>query len=327
MHAHVIMPYHLALDSLREQSKGANRIGTTCRGIGPTYEDKVARRGIRVADLLNEERLRDRLSIILPEKNRMITEWFNGESIDFEKLVQECLHFGRELKAYIADGVRILHKIQNKGGNILFEGAQGTFLDVDHGTYPYVTSSNTVAGSACAGTGVGPTAIDEVVGIVKAYTTRVGQGPMPTELLEEEGERLRKVGSEFGATTGRARRCGWFDAVLVRQAARVNGLTRIALMKLDVLKGFDEIPICVGYKGHDDYPTSLDNVEPVYEYMPGWSESLEEVRSFEELPVECRNYIARIEELIGVPVELASVGPGRSETMMRGLLFTQQTLN
>ena len=323
MHAHVIMPYHLALDRLREQSKGANRIGTTCRGIGPTYEDKVARRGVRVADLLDETRLRERLSIILPEKNRMITEWFGGEAIDYEPLVQRCLQYGKELRAHIGDGVRILHRIQQDGGNILFEGAQGTFLDVDHGTYPYVTSSNTVAGSACAGTGVGPTAIDEVVGIVKAYTTRVGQGPMPSELLGEEGEKLRAVGSEFGATTGRARRCGWFDAVLVRQAARVNGLTRIALMKLDVLCGFEQIPICVRYEGHEDYPTSLVGVTPVYEYMPGWSESLENARSFDELPEACKNYIKRIEELVGVPVELASVGPGRSETMMRGHLFRE----
>ncbi len=325
MHAHVIMPYHLDLDRLREQSKGANRIGTTCRGIGPTYEDKVARRGIRVADLLDEERVRERLSIILPEKNRMIPEWFGGEPVAFEPLVASCLEYGRQLKPYIGDGVRVLHRIQQRGGNILFEGAQGTFLDVDHGTYPYVTSSNTVAGSACAGTGVGPTAIDEVVGIVKAYTTRVGQGPMPSELLGDDGETLRKVGSEFGATTGRARRCGWFDAVLVRQAARVNGLTRIALMKLDVLQGFKQIPICVAYKGHDEYPTSLRGVEPIYEYMPGWSEPLEQARSFDELPEACRNYIARIEELVGVPVELASVGPGRSETMMRGQLFKDQS--
>jgi adenylosuccinate synthase len=321
MHAHVIMPYHLSLDALREQAKGANRIGTTCRGIGPTYEDKVARRGIRVADLLDPERLSARLAVIVPEKNRMITEWYGGEAFDTDELLSQCLSLGQRLSPFVGDGVRALHQTQDAGGNILFEGAQGTFLDVDHGTYPFVTSSNTVAGSACAGTGVGPTSIHEVVGIVKAYTTRVGEGPMPTELLGEDGEHLRSVGREFGATTGRARRCGWFDAVLVKQAARVNGLTRIALMKLDILTGLEEIPICVRYRGQEGYPTSLDDAEPVYEMMPGWSEELGDVRSFADLPAACRAYIDRIEALIGVPVELASVGPGRDQTMMRGELF------
>jgi adenylosuccinate synthase len=321
MHAHVIMPYHLALDRLKEEAKGANRIGTTCRGIGPTYEDKVARRGVRVADLCEPACLRERLSVIVPEKNRMITEWYGGEAFDEDELFEHCVQLGERLGRFIGDGVRTLHRVQAAGGSILFEGAQGTFLDVDHGTYPYVTSSNTVAGSACAGTGVGPTSIHEVVGIVKAYTTRVGHGPMPTELSGKDGEHLRSVGREFGATTGRARRCGWFDAVLVRHAARVNGLTRLALMKLDVLTGLDEIPLCVGYRGHDEYPASLEGVEPIYEMMPGWSEPIGELRSFEELPAACRAYIDRVEELIMVPVELASVGPERAQTMMRGELF------
>lgn len=321
--AHVIMPYHRELDALREESAGGRSIGTTKRGIGPCYEDKVARRGIRVADLLDDQVLRTRLEQTLPEKNRMLVEWYGAEALDLEAIHAEYRAFGEQLRPYADDAVTMLHNIQRSDGSILFEGAQGTFLDVDHGTYPFVTSSNVVAGNACAGSGVGPTAIDDVVGIVKAYTTRVGAGPFPTEDLGEAGESLRKVGHEFGATTGRPRRCGWFDAVLVRHAAWVNGVTRLALTKLDVLSGLDEIPVCVGYEGHDHFPASLDDITPIYETLPGWKEDLRGCKTMAELPANCLRYIAHIEELVGIPVELVSVGPGRNETILRGELFTR----
>ena len=321
--AHVIMPYHLSLDGLREQARGADKIGTTKRGIGPTYEDKVARRGVMIADLLDPALLRKRLENVLPEKNRMI-EWYGGESLNIDELVDAYADYGRALAPFVGDAVALLHRTMASGGSLLFEGAQGTFLDIDHGTYPYVTSSNTVAGAACAGSGVGPTHIDEVVGITKAYTTRVGAGTFPTEDLGEMGEELRKNGSEFGATTGRPRRCGWFDAALVRQSARVNGRTRIALTKLDGLSGRAEIPVCSGYEGQDDsFPHDLEAATPIYENLPGWSEDITGCRKLEELPATCLSYISRIEELTGVPVELVSVGPGRKQTILTGDLFTR----
>ena len=324
--AHVIMPYHRELDALRESTAGGQKIGTTKRGIGPCYEDKVARRGIRVADLLDPEALRLRLAAVLPEKNRMLTEWYGAQAMDLEEILAEYLAYGDKLARYATDAVALLAGIQKRGGSILFEGAQGTFLDVDHGTYPFVTSSNVVAGNACAGSGVGPTHIDEVVGIVKAYTTRVGAGPFPTEDTDEPGQALQRIGHEFGATTGRPRRCGWFDAVLVRHAAQVNGLTRLALTKLDVLSEFDEIPVCIGYAGHDPdagFPARLEGVEPVYETLPGWKEDLRHCKTMADLPANCLRYIAHIGELVGLPVELVSVGPGRSETILRGELFTR----
>lgn len=321
--AHVILPYHVALDAAREVARGDDAIGTTNRGIGPTYEDKVARRGVVIADLLEETRLRARLQETLAEKNRMLTEWYGLQALDLEELLEEYLALGARIRPFVGDVVSRLHRIQAAGGSLLFEGAQGTFLDVDHGTYPYVTSSNTVAGAACAGTGVGPTAIDEVVGIVKAYTTRVGSGEFPTEDLTDLGERLRRVGGEFGATTGRPRRCGWFDAPLLRHAARLNGLTRIALTKLDVLSGLEEIPVCIGYEGYgDEFPIALSEAVPVYEQVPGWEEDISGCRRMEDLPEACKAYVRRIEELVGVPVELVSVGPGREETILRGDLFT-----
>jgi len=323
VNAHVIMPYHRQLDSLREATAGGQKIGTTKRGIGPCYEDKVARRGVRVADLLDASALRARLAAVLPEKNRMLTEWYDQDALDLDTVHAEYLAYGEQLARYATDAVALLHGIQKRGGSILFEGAQGTFLDVDHGTYPFVTSSNVVAGNACAGSGVGPTAIDEVVGIVKAYTTRVGAGPFPTEDTSAAGERLQQVGHEFGATTGRPRRCGWFDAVLVRHAAQVNGLTRLALTKLDVLSGLDPIPVCVRYQGTDGFPATLQGVEPVYETLPGWSEDLRGCTTMADLPANCLRYIAHIEELVGLPVELVSVGPGRTETIVRGELFTR----
>ncbi len=323
-HAHVILPYHTALDRLREGARGDRKIGTTGRGIGPTYEDKVARRGVTIADLLDGGRLRARLEDVLPDKNRMLVGWYGESPLDLDELVATYAALGRQLAPFVGDAVTLLHRITRKGGSILFEGAQGTFLDVDHGTYPFVTSSNVVAGAACAGSGVGPTAIDEVVGIAKAYTTRVGGGDFPTEAHGRAGERLRTVGGEFGATTGRPRRCGWFDAALVRQAARINGLTRIALTKLDVLSGLDRIPVCTGYRGYDDgFPSQLDGVEPVYEELPGWAEEIRHCRAMSELPSNCLRYVARLEELVGVPVELVSVGPGREETILRGDLFTR----
>jgi len=324
-HAHVIMPYHLSLDALRETAKGAKAIGTTRRGIGPAYEDKVGRRGIIVADLLSADRLRERLEAVLPDKNRMISEWYGADAIDLEETLATFAAFGERLAPYVGDGVSLLHRITSTGGSILFEGAQGAFLDVDHGTYPYVTSSNTVAGAACAGTGVGPTAIDEVVGICKAYTTRVGSGPFPTELEGELAEKLRRVGGEYGATTGRARRIGWFDAALLRQSARINGLTRIALTKLDVLSCLDEIPVCVGYEDEDlGFRGSFGAVRPIYETLPGWGSDITGCRTIDELPTNAQAYVARMSELIGVPIELVSVGPGREETILQGDLFRRE---
>ena len=317
LHAHVIMPYHRQLDLLHEQAKGEGRIGTTGRGIGPTYEDKAARRGVRVVDLLDSRRLRDRLDEVLPAKNRMIVEWFGGEALDIEVVHAEYLALGRQLASYAGDTISLLHAIQKRGGSILFEGAQGTYLDIDHGTYPFVTSSNTVAGAACAGSGVGPTAIHEVVGIAKAYTTRVGSGPFPTEVFGPMAEHLRAVGREYGATTGRARRCGWFDAALVRHAALMNGLTSIALTKLDVLSGLERIPVGTGYRGMEEFPGTLVDIEPVYEELPGWEGDLAGCRSFDELPTACLEYIEKIEELVGVPVDLVSVGPDRRQTIVR----------
>jgi adenylosuccinate synthase len=319
--AHVILPFHATLDKLREVQAGSAKIGTTGRGIGPTYEDKVGRRGIRVADLLDRARLRARLDEVLPEKNRMICGWYGGDPFDLDALCDEYVALGERIRPYVADSVDLVHDILGRGGNLLFEGAQGTFLDCDHGTYPFVTSSNTVAGAACAGAGVGPKVIDEVVGIVKAYTTRVGAGPFPTEETGVAGERLRTLGGEFGATTGRPRRCGWFDAPLVRQAARVNGLTRVALMKLDVLSGLPLVPVCVGYFGWSRYPENLDAAKPIFEYIPGWEGDLTGCRTRADLPPGARQYVDRLEQLIGVPIELVSVGPGREQTIVTGDLF------
>jgi len=322
--AHVIMPYHLALDRLREAALGDGRIGTTCRGIGPCYEDKVARRGVRMSDLVRPEVLRERIARVLPEKNGAIAA-LGGEPLDLDAIVEALSPLGERLAPFVGDAAAELHRLHRRGRSILFEGAQGTFLDIDHGTYPYVTSSSTVAGGACAGSGVGPTLIDEVVGIAKAYTTRVGSGCFPTEDLGEPGERLRAQGAEFGATTGRPRRCGWFDAPLVRHAARLNGLTRLALTKLDVLSGLSEVPLCVAYEGYDreSFPAALDDVTPIYETMPGWEGDLSGCRSISELPANALRYVQRVEELVGIPVELVSVGPGRSDTILHGDLFTR----
>lgn len=315
--AHVILPYHRELDRLRELARGKGAIGTTGKGIGPTYEDKVARRGIRFAELIHPDRFRERLEEVLPDKNRMIVDWYGGDPIEVDEVVASMAPVAERLAEYAVDSVALLHDAVDAGTEILFEGAQGTFLDVDHGSYPFVTSSNTVAGAACAGSGLGPTHIHEVVGVAKAYTTRVGSGPFPTELDDALGERLRSIGGEFGATTGRPRRCGWFDAVLVKHAVYVNGVTELALTKLDVLSGLDELKICVGYEGGAlaGAAAGLEGAVPIYETVPGWQEDISGCREVGDLPATCRAYIARIEQLVGARVGMLSVGPGREATL------------
>jgi len=326
--AHVILPWHTALDAARETAAGKAKIGTTGRGIGPCYEDKVARRGVRVADLREAGELRTKLESIAAQKNVELTKVHGAEPIDVDALYAQCLEWGRQLEPYIDHTGRILDRSLRGGKNVLFEGAQGTFLDIDHGTYPFVTSSNCVAGAVCTGSGIGPTKIDRVIGITKAYTTRVGSGPFPTELLDETGEQLRKAGAEFGATTGRPRRCGWLDGVLLREAVTVNGLTDLAINKLDILSGFDEIKVCTAYdidgKITEDFPMTLAEAErakPVYETMPGWSEDVRGLTSIEQFPDNARRYIERIEALAEIPAALLSVGPGREETIIVRELF------
>lgn len=327
--AHVILPWHTALDAAREKAAGKGKIGTTGRGIGPCYEDKVARRGVRVADLRQTDELRTKLISIAEQKNVELTRVHGADPVDVEALYDQCLEWGRALEPYIDHTGRILDRSLRAGKNILFEGAQGTFLDIDHGTYPFVTSSNCVAGAVCTGSGIGPTKIDRVIGITKAYTTRVGSGPFPTELFGETGEQLRRAGAEFGATTGRPRRCGWLDGVLLREAVTVNGLTDLAINKLDILSGFDEIQICTAYdidgKITEDFPMTLAEAErakPVYEAMPGWHEDVRGLTSIEQFPDNARRYIERIEALAEIPAALLSVGPGREETIIVRELFS-----
>ena len=326
--AHVILPWHCNLDAARETKAGKGKIGTTGRGIGPCYEDKVARRGIRVADLRQTDALREKLETIGVQKNFELTQLHSAEPVDVAKLYQDCLEWGRRLEPYIDHTGRIIDLSLRAGKNILFEGAQGTFLDIDHGTYPFVTSSNCVAGAVCTGSGVGPTRIDRVIGITKAYTTRVGSGPFPTELEDEIGEELRRAGAEFGATTGRPRRCGWLDAVLLREAVTVNGLTDLAINKLDILSGFQELKICTAYdidgKITEDFPMTLGEAQrarPIYESMPGWQEDLRGMTRLEEFPDNARRYVERIEALTETPAALLSVGPGREETIILRELF------
>jgi len=320
--AHVILPWHKALDKAREEKAAKHAIGTTGRGIGPAYEDKVTRRGIRVADLLNPEQLRDSIERVAEQKNFELVNYYGWPAIDVDETTRMAIEWGRELEPYVGHVSRTLERALRDGRNVLFEGAQGTFLDIDHGTYPYVTSSNCVAGAVCAGAGVGPTRIDRVLGITKAYTTRVGGGPFPTEEEGEMGARLREVGSEFGATTGRPRRCGWLDAVMLREAVTVNGFTSLAVNKLDVLPGLDELKVATAYKVNgkisQDFPMTLADIEaaePVYESLPGFTEDIRGCRRFEDLPENARNYVRHIEALVGVPVEILSVGPGRDETI------------
>ena len=321
--AHLIMPHHRALDRVTERYLGKSKIGTTGRGIGPAYGDKVARVGIRVQDLLDPGIFRAKVELALREKNQVLAKVYNRRPIDVDEVCEEYGHYAERLAPYIADTGLLLNEALDAGKNVLLEGSQGTLLDVDHGTYPFVTSSNPVAGGAATGAGIGPTRIERVIGIVKAYTTRVGSGPFPTELLDDDGERLRSIGGEFGVTTGRSRRTGWFDAVIARYAVRVNGLTDLFLTKLDVLSGFPHVPICVGYEVDgvrlDDMPmtqTGFHHAKPIYESMPGWKEDISKARSLDELPAAARNYVQRIEDLSGAPVSAVGVGPGRDETIV-----------
>ena len=321
--AHVIMPYHKAIDLARERLRGKGKIGTTGRGIGPAYEDKIARIGIRFIDLLEEDTFREKLERNIDEKNFYLRAILQEQALDFNEMHDSYSRYREKLKGYVTNTGLLLDQRIRAGKRVLFEGAQGTLLDVDHGTYPYVTSSSTITGGACSGSGVGPQHIQQVIGISKAYTTRVGSGPFPTELDGPDGETLRREGAEFGATTGRSRRCGWFDAVSVRHAVRMNGLTGIALTKLDVLTGFKKIPICTAYRYSgqtvSEFPASskvMAGSQPIYEEMDGWTERLDDVRKFADLPATAQKYVQRIEEVIGTEIILVSVGPGREQTIV-----------
>jgi adenylosuccinate synthase len=318
----LILPSHVALDRARERARGANAIGTTGRGIGPAYEDKVARRAVRVADLFQRERLAARLGEVLDFHNFMLQRYFSAESVDFQRTLDDCLAQGERIRPLVDDVTLRLRETMSRG-NVLFEGAQGALLDVDVGTYPYVTSSNTIAGEAAVGTGLGPRDISSVLGIVKAYTTRVGAGPFPTELFDETGEHLSRVGHEFGAVSGRPRRCGWFDAVALKRAVMNSSISYLGVTKLDVLDGLDTIRICIGYRIEGEVhamppllPHRFADAEPVYEAWPGWSTSTQGITAFERLPVEARRYLARIEELAGVPIDIVSTGADRAETIV-----------
>ncbi|POD90058.1 adenylosuccinate synthase [Pectobacterium odoriferum] len=320
----LILPYHVALDNAREKARGAKAIGTTGRGIGPAYEDKVARRGLRVGDLFDKETFAVKLKEIVEYHNFQLVNYYKADVVDYQKVLDDVLAIADILTAMVVDVSDLLYKAHLRGDFVMFEGAQGTLLDIDHGTYPYVTSSNTTAGGVATGSGLGPRYVDYVLGIVKAYSTRVGAGPFPTELFEDVGEHLSQKGNEFGATTGRRRRTGWLDAVAVRRAVQINSLSGFCLTKLDVLDGLKEIKICVGYRlpnGSEVDTTPLaaegwEGLEPIYETMPGWSESTFGVKDHSKLPQAALNYIKRIEEITGVPIDIISTGPDRSETMV-----------
>ncbi len=319
----LILPYHIALDQARERARGKSAIGTTGRGIGPAYEDKVARRALRVDDLFHRERLAAKLGEVLDYHNFVLANYFNADKIDFQATLDELLQQAEKIKPMVCDVTAELEAIQRSGGSIMFEGAQGALLDVDHGTYPFVTSSNTTAGGAATGTGLGPRYVDYVLGIVKAYTTRVGAGPFPTELFDEMGEHLARVGHEFGATTGRARRCGWFDAVALRRSIINNSVTGLCVTKLDVLDGLDVLNICTGYQVNgekiDTMPVgaeAFEACEPIYEEMPGWQESTVGVQQYDKLPQAAINYLERIAELTETPIDIISTGPDREETIV-----------
>ena len=322
--AHIITSYHVMLDKTIERFLGKSKIGTTGRGIGPAYGDKVSRVGIRVQDLYDESILRKKVEGSLASKNQTLVKVYNRRAVDVEQIVTELLSYADKLKPYLANTSLLLHEALERGDNVLLEGGQGTLLDVDHGTYPFVTSSNPTAGGAATGSGIGPTKINRVIGIVKAYTTRVGEGPFPTELLDENGERLRQIGGEVGTTTGRPRRCGWYDAVVARYATRINGLTDFFLTKLDVLSGFKEIPVCVAYeidgKRYDEMPmtqTQFHHAKPIYEMMPGWAEDISEARKFEDLPTNAQKYVEFLEKISGAPMSAIGVGQHRDATISR----------
>lgn len=327
--AHIVFPYHKELDGLAEEARGDNKIGTTKKGIGPCYMDKTERSGIRVCDLMNKEVFAKKLKLQIEAKNKIVTGVYEKEAMfDFDEVYNEFIVYAEKMKPYVDDTTVIVYDAIKAGKKVLFEGAQGTLLDLDLGTYPFVTSSHPISGGFAVGAGVGPNMIKDVVGIVKAYTTRVGEGPFVTELFDETGDRIRTQGHEFGTVTGRARRCGWFDAVIVKYAARVNGLTSISFMLLDVLTGFDKIKICTAYKMGDkiidNFPASLEDLakcEPVYEELDGWHEDITKVENFDDLPENAKKYIARIEELIDVNIDLVSVGPNRTQTIIRKNIF------
>jgi adenylosuccinate synthase len=321
--AHVIASYHVAIDKVSERFLGKNQIGTTGRGIGPAYGDKVNRVGVRIADLFDEGILREKVEAALDVRNQVLSKIYNRRAIEVDAVVEELLSYADRLRPLVADTSLLLNGALDQGQTVLFEGAQATMLDVDHGTYPFVTSSNPVAGGVCTGAGVGPTRIDRVIGVIKAYTTRVGSGPFPTELFDDDGAKLQQIGGEIGVSTGRTRRCGWYDAVVARYAARVNGLTEFFLTKLDVLDTWERIPVCVAYEvdgvRHDEMPmtqTDFHHAKPVYEYFDGWGEDISGCRSFEDLPKNAQVYVQALEEMSGAPFWAVGVGPGREETVV-----------
>ncbi len=320
----LILPHHVALDKAREIAKGAGKIGTTGRGIGPAYEDKVARRAIRVQDLFHRERFAAKLGEVLDHHNFMLKNYFKVDIVDFNKTLDDAMRMAERIKPLVADVPRALYDANRNGDNLLFEGAQGTLLDIDHGTYPFVTSSNCTAGGASTGTGMGPSSMHYVLGITKAYTTRVGSGPFPTELFDEVGKYLGEKGHEFGATTGRARRCGWFDAAALKRSIQINGISGLCVTKLDVLDGLETLRICVGYKINgqvsDILPVgaeTLSNCEPIYEELPGWKDSTVGVKTVDGLPASARAYLDRMQQLCEVPIDIVSTGPDREETIVK----------
>ena len=320
--AHVILPYHIELDRLQEEAKGDDKIGTTIKGIGPAYTDKASRSGIRVCDLLEKDTFAAKLKANLEFNNQIITKIYGGQALNFEEVYEEYYAYGQEIKGYVADTSVIINDFLDRGENVLFEGAQGNMLDIDQGTYPYVTSSNPVSGGATVGTGVGPTRFNKVVGVAKAYTSRVGEGAFPTELFDAVGDQIREVGREYGTTTGRPRRVGWFDSVVMRHSKRISGLTDLSLNSIDVLSGLETVKICVAYETADGtridhYPASLQQLAectPVYEELPGWSEDITACKTLEELPANARQYVERVAELVGVNIATFSVGPDRTQT-------------
>ena len=324
--ASITLPYHIDIDGISEQTSGKDKIGTTKKGIGPTYSDKIGRYGLKIQDLYDEELLNARLDAILPLKNKMLEKVFNSKTYSKEEMLEYCKKYAEIFRPYVCDEwVSELSTALKEDKKILFEGAQGIMLDIDYGTYPYVTSSNPIGGGAATGSGIGPTHIENVIGVTKAYVTRVGEGPFMTELLDETGERIRTIGGEFGTTTGRPRRCGWFDAVLSRYCVLVGGLTEMAITKLDVFDTFDELKVCVAYKDtrdgkiYKDYPTNINMhkyLEPVYETYKGWREDISKAKSMDELPANAKTYLNKLEELVGIPIKIVSVGPDREQTII-----------
>ncbi len=321
--AHLIMPYHQAVDHARERMKGDKKIGTTGRGIGPCYEDKATRRGVRFVELLKQDVFREKVATILDEKNFYLKNYMDADTLELEPILEKYNAFAERLAPHVTNVSVALSDGMQAGGQVLFEGAQGTHLDIDHGTYPYVTSSSTVAGNACNGSGVGPGKITDIIGIVKAYTTRVGEGPFPSELFDDVGAAIQEKGAEFGATTGRKRRCGWLDTVILENAVRLNSLSGLAITKLDILGGLDELKICTAYdyegQRFDHFPADLDVLaacKPIYETHPGWAEDISGIREYDQLPENARKYLERVRELVDTPIQIVSVGPGRDETMV-----------